>query len=250
MYDDATRSRVAAEIARGVSLNSLSKRLGINRSTIREWRDHPLPESRQSDCPHCTSSVPLNAHAYAYLLGLYLGDGCISALKNDVFSLRITCDTKYSLVIHEASEAIGLVRPGTRTFQVNKIGCLDVLAYWKHWPCLFPQHGPGRKHTRPIVLQPWQLTIVRRHPGRLLRGLFHSDGCRITNWTVRPLRAGPKRYEYSRYFFSNESTDIMGICTDALDVLGIAWRMPRPNLLSVARREAVLALDSHVGPKS
>jgi len=30
----------------------------------------------------------------------------------------------------------------------------------------------------------------------------------------------------------------------------IAWRMPRPNLLSVARREAVLALDSHVGPKS
>jgi hypothetical protein len=24
----------------------------------------------------------------------------------------------------------------------------------------FPQHGPGRKHERPIVLEPWQLEIV------------------------------------------------------------------------------------------
>ena len=31
---------------------------------------------------------------------------------------------------------------------------------WQHWPCLFPQHGPGRKHERPIVLEHWQRVIV------------------------------------------------------------------------------------------
>jgi hypothetical protein len=114
---------------------------------------------------------------------------------------------------------------------------------------LFPQHGPGRKHERPILLEAWQQEVVRRYPGALLRGLFHSDGCRITNWTVRQVAGSAKRYEYPRYLFSNESTDIMRICITALDQLGIAWRMARPNSLSVARREAVAVLDEHVGPK-
>ena len=70
----------------------------------------------------------------------------------------------------------------------------------KHWPCLFPQHGPGRKHLRPISLEPWQSEIVERYPGRFLRGLFHSDGCRVTNWAVRQVAGTAKRYEYPRYF--------------------------------------------------
>jgi len=49
--------------------------------------------------------------------------------------------------------------------------------------------------------------------------------------------------------FSNESADIMRLCQEYLDELGIEWRMCRRNLLSVARREAVAALDEHVGPK-
>jgi hypothetical protein len=49
--------------------------------------------------------------------------------------------------------------------------------------------------------------------------------------------------------FVNESGDIMGLCQEALDQLGIRWRMARRNSLSVARREAVAALDEHVGPK-
>ena len=58
-----------------------------------------------------------------------------------------------------------------------------------------------------------------------------------------------ERYTYPRYFFNNESADIMGLCRGALDRLGVAWRMPRPNALSVARREAVARLDEFVGPK-
>ncbi len=53
-----------------------------------------------------------------------------------------------------------------------------------------------------------------------------------------------------RYMFSNESEDIIGILTDALDLLGISWRRPRHNAIAVSRKEGVAALDAFVGPKS
>jgi hypothetical protein len=59
----------------------------------------------------------------------------------------------------------------------------------------------------------------------------------------------PKRYEYGRYFFTNESSDIMRIATDALDRLAVPWRRSNRNTISVARREGVAALDRFVGPK-
>jgi len=47
--------------------------------------------------------------------------------------------------------------------------------------CLFPQHGPGRKHQRKIELEEWQDVILRKFPGDFPRGLFHSDGWRGVN---------------------------------------------------------------------
>jgi hypothetical protein len=67
---------------------------------------------------------------------------------------------------------------------------------------------------------------------------------------VRTIASGPKRYEYPRYFFTNASADIIGLCTWALDLLGIEWKMSNARNISVARRHAVAALDEHVGPKS
>ena len=61
--------------------------------------------------------------------------------------------------------------------------------------------------------------------------------------------SGDHWYEYPRYLFSNESADILGLCGQALDQLGISWRLSRRNMLSVARREAVARLDEFVGPK-
>jgi len=50
--------------------------------------------------------------------------------------------------------------------------------------------------------------------------------------------------------FSNESEDIIGILTAALDLLQIRWRRPRRNMVAVSRKEAVAALDGFVGPKT
>ncbi len=58
-----------------------------------------------------------------------------------------------------------------------------------------------------------------------------------------------KRYAYPRYFFSNESADIMGLCGAALDRIGAQWRQNRRNSLSVARASSVALLDTFIGPK-
>jgi hypothetical protein len=70
-----------------------------------------------------------------------------------------------------------------------RTGCTEVKSTSKHWPCLFPRHGPGRKHERAIELEPRQAEIVARNPGDFARGLFHSDGCRLMNRVRRRLQA-------------------------------------------------------------
>lgn len=132
---------------------------------------------------------------------------------------------------------------------VQKQGCQEVLSYSRHWPCLFPQHGPGKKHLRRIELQSWQQTLVAEFPGEFARGLFHSDGYRGVNRVLRILADGDRWYEYPRYFFSNKSLDILALCGQALDLLGVEWRYARWDVISVAKREAVARLDEFVGPK-
>ncbi len=102
---------------------------------------------------------------------------------------------------------------------------------------------------RTIELQPWQRTIVMANPGSLARGLFHSDGYRGSNRVRAHLTGGDAWYEYPRYLFTNESGDILRLCGEVLDQLGVAWRFSRRNAISVARREAVARLDEFVGPK-
>lgn len=126
-------------------------------------------------------------------------------------------------------------------------------SYNSHWPCLFPQHGPGRKHNRRIELQGWQQEIVGAHPWEFIRGLVHSDGFRITNWTARTVAGARKRYEYPRYFFTNRSEDIRNLFTDALETVGVEWKTLYRNgealNISVARKASVALMDVHVGPE-
>ena len=82
------------------------------------------------------------------------------------------------------------------------------------------------------------------------RGLFHSDGWRGVNRVRRTLADGDHWYEYPRYHVQQRvRRDILRLCGEALDRLGVAWRYSRRNSISVARREAVARLDEFVGPK-
>jgi hypothetical protein len=178
--------------------------------------------------------------AFTYLLGLYLGDGYISAHHRGVFRLRVVCADAYPELIRLCASAMAEVLPN-KVGLSRKVGCTEVAAYSKHWPCLFPQHGPGRKHERRIELAPWQQELVDLDPRPLIRGLLHSDGCRVLNWV--------NGTAYPRYHFSNVSGDIRRIFGRACDQLGIEWRANNRWSLSVARRDSVALLDGFVGPK-
>jgi hypothetical protein len=228
---------------------------GINRTTLREWRDHPdKAQAARTDCPRCGDdpALPEPRADYAYLLGLYLGDGCISvggSPAKGVWRLRIMCADAWPGLVQECVRTLQSIRPASKVMLQQKQGCQEVSSYSRHWPCLFPQHGLGKKHLRQIELQSWQQTIVAEFPGEFARGLFHSDGYRGMNRVRRVLADGEHWYEYPRYLFSNKSTDILGLCGAALDRLEVKWRFARPDVISVAKKEAVARLDAFVGPK-
>jgi hypothetical protein len=69
------------------------------------------------------------------------------------------------------------------------------------------------------------------------------------NRVRRALPGGERWYEYPCYLFTNESTDILRFCGEALDRLEVAWRFAKPDVISVVRRDAVARLDEFVGPK-
>jgi hypothetical protein len=219
----------------------------VNRSTLRAWRSDPAGRASDDGCPRCTDQE-IDREAYAGLLGFYLGDGCVSEHAR-CFSLRIACDARLPAIIADVRNVLGLVRPGMTIFMVRAPGTIVVQGNWKHWPCVFPQHGPGRKHERPIVLEAWQHRIVEQHPEDFLRGLFHSDGSRTKNWASATVAGTKKRYEYPRWEFVNRSDDILGLCSWALDLCGIGWRRPRVNVIAVSRRDDVRRLDSLIGAK-
>jgi hypothetical protein len=241
-------------LAEGLSVAEAARQAGIPRGTVQMWVADGLAKTldaridRSADgqvCEFCRYVRGLSETSYAYLLGLYLGDGYIASHPRGVYRLRIFQDNKYPGLIHQCAIAMNWVIPSRIGFVQNE-GCKEIGSYSRHWPCVFPQHGPGPKHKRTIVLEPWQRWVaIERHPQLLLRGLVHSDGCR----TINRVRTRGKNYEYTRYMFSNRSEDIRGIFTDACDRAGIDWRQSYDWTISVSRRAAVEKMDQFIGPK-
>lgn len=246
MYDARTRREATALRAAGLSWSEISRRTGVSRSTLRDWAGGPI-EPLVGGCPRC-DLASIDASAYAALLGFYLGDGCLSRAAR-YWTLRIACDARQPGIVADLATTITTLRPQQRVYQLARPGCVMVTAHWVHWQCLFPQHGPGRKHERPITLEPWQEDVVRSRPDAFLRGLFHSDGCRVRNWTTQVVAGETKRYDYPRWQFTNVSADIRELCCWALDLVEIPWRQSSWNCISVSRREAVARLDELIGMK-
>jgi hypothetical protein len=192
------------------------------------------PGRKVSSCPRC--------------------DGHISHYSTHrVPNLMITCAESWPGLMEECEVAMKAVFPENGVCRVRRTGCSNVKVYSRHLHCLFPQHGRGKKHERRIALEPWQEDIMRAHPREFIRGLVHSDGCRATNWTTRLVGGERKRYEHPRYFFTNESDDIRQLCCEALDLVGVEWKVTaragNPYNVSVARKESVALMDAHVGAK-
>lgn len=194
---------------------------------------------------HNFSRLP--SQPYAYLLGLYLGAGCISQHPHRVYCMRIMFDSVYPGIVNECCAALESIfpnksaHPGLR----RDCNCFEVSMYSKHWPCFFPQHGPGHKHLRPIRLVEWQQTIVEANRKPFIRGLIHSDGTRIiaTERKSSYVRRAP------RYAFSNKSEDIKRLFCESCDAVGVRWTRPSDRQIAIYRKASVALLDEFVGPK-
>jgi hypothetical protein len=238
--------KVLALVSAGNNDTEIARLTAIPRGTVRDWRRGPHRGSlhRAGRCPIC-AGASIDVSAYSYLLGLYLGDGYLATHRRGVFRLRISMDKRYPNIIREAADAMKVVNITGAVGVLQRTGCVEIASYWRHWPCVFPQHGPGRKQERRIRLTGWQEWIVQRYPDRLLRGLIHSDGWRGTNG----VHSAGKAYDYPRYQFTNYSKDIRAIFCQACDDFGISWRQMNRVTVSVARRHEVAKLDRVVGPK-
>jgi hypothetical protein len=235
-------------VEKGLNDSQIARLTGIPRRTVLDWRrDRRDLQSPLAADPNDPAEGELPGRAYAYLLGMYLGDGCISAGRRDVWRLRIVLDAAYPGIVEECRQAIAAVRPANRiaVYRRRDSRCVEVSMYWKGWPWLLPQHGPGPKHLRKIELVPWQAAIVASNHEAFLRGLVHSDGCR---YVAHERKAGRDRYSV-RYAFCNRSDDIKRLFCLSCDALGIRWTSTAKQI-SVYRKDSVAILDGFIGPKT
>lgn len=105
MHGRAAVAEVLELRREGLGARRISRRTGLPVATVRDWLAGKLPRHSVEtsdvgsvDCERCGGeehyfeSLPLS---YPYLLGMYLGDGCISPGPRSVFRLRIFLDLRY-----------------------------------------------------------------------------------------------------------------------------------------------------------
>jgi hypothetical protein len=155
----------------------------------------------------------------------------------------LSLDARYPGILADARALMDRVFSGNSVARcpVRGTGAVVLTVYSSHAPCVFPQHGPGKKHLRPIVLEAWQDDLVQAAPWRFLRGCIRSDGCVFIN------RTGP--YEYLSYEFSNKSDDIRSLFVRTCRAVGLEPR-PAGTSVRIYRRASVALLQEHVGIKA
>ena len=238
-------------LAEGYSARYVSEETRVPFGTVVRWSQGRTRAFGERPPPRPWR--PPDDWSYAYLLGLYLGDGHIAVTKRRKVFLRIHLDGAYPDIVDDCRLVLGLTTLGGRTHVLLRRGSRinTVQSSWHRWPEALPQHGPGRKHLRPIVLEDWQREVVGRHPDRFVRGLIHSDGCRTVNRFKTKLPSGRvAECAYPRYFFSNLSADIRGLFCEACDALGVRWTISNPRNVSVSHRDSVAILERIVGPRA
>lgn len=191
--------------------------------------------------------------SYSYILGFYLGDGCLGHVKNS-FTLMIVNQSDRHETNQRIAENIKIIFP-TKNVMVRKrkeANCAVISMTSLRLDEMFP-HGKGSKHTRKIVLRDWQKEIVKLFPENFIKGMMESDGCRYV----------PRKKEcptYVIYQFANCSLDLHGFLQEAAAQIGLefTFRARKSNgekdrtqmfLTSFNKKTSVELLDSFVGIK-
>jgi hypothetical protein len=200
MRSNAEHSRAMELVTQGKNDCEVARATGIPRTTIRGWRRGETADRRvnaRGACPQCGHPkhdfAALPKRSYAYLLGMYLGDGHISRDARS-WRLRIALGTAWPGIIDECLEAMQDVFPHNVVSVVNeahlRVRCrelvltsagLPIPATWT-WQEAFEKDrartlagGDSRRSARAVLTRAHTLRRLPVHePGPCLR-----EGLRI-----------------------------------------------------------------------
>src|SRR3954468_8294731 len=93
---------------------------------------------------HFADWTPPDRYGYSWLLGYYLGDGCVSR-GSRTFQLRVVLDARYPDVFEECQTAVKMVVPHARVHVRHRRQDRGVLveAASPIWPRMLPQTDRG-----------------------------------------------------------------------------------------------------------
>lgn len=211
MHSQATVAEALRLRSAGLNNCEISRRVGAPRSTVRDWSSGKRPRSclPPSDFIHDPS-------AYVYLLGLYLGDGCISAHPRGVFRLRITLDVRYPAIAEECEAALQAVLPLNRVARhLRQCNCYEISTGAR-------QPSPRSPLARP---DPLRRLSLRKHGARKL-----ALSPLLVQQPLHPYQADLlRRLRSSRYSLDRGTA--------------------APKTIYVSRKADVARLDKFIGPK-
>ena len=166
-------------LAAGLRDSQISRRTGMPRSTISAWR-HGRGVTYHRRLSPAPAWRPRRPDSYCYLLGLYLGDGCLYVSPTGFATIVITLDVAYPGIVEQAIHASRRCFPDTpvhRVFQsqgsvaavkMNHPARPDPFGRLPHDQPL--QDEASQRPRRFVRVSPLLLLEpLRRHPAHLLR---------------------------------------------------------------------------------
>jgi hypothetical protein len=232
----------------GNNHGQIAKQLNIPRTTVRDFL-----KIKSNIVPKNKVPLPIEDEAfrknYAYFLGIFLGDGCLSLGKKNVYRCRITLDAKYSDIISKTKNCISTIMPNNKTSIVYRPykgmpSCVDVSCYSKEWIKVLTFYIAGPKWTHSIKLEDWQQSIVEKYPHEFWLGLYHSDGTRY-------VQTNTGKFVYSFCQKSEDITNLFKWCSDLLDIKYTSYKRDNMyNIVGFYSRASVSFIDTFAGQKT
>jgi hypothetical protein len=250
-YDINIIEEVLKRYEENKNISELSRIYSVPRHTILYWLKSNIlntiqvrEEINQKTIDSIYEHISLNKKEYSFILGLYLGDGCITQNgRNDSsYKLRIAQDNKYPKSIHDIKNKLSnfFVKEAKL---VDVKGCCHITIYDKYLPIYFPQHSKGFKHDRKINLNQFQLENIDH--AELMSGLWLADGSRYF--------ANHGKYKYERFNFTNKSLDIIELFESCLNKFEIKYsKRVKPDkiwIIEIQNKENVNKIKNIVGIK-
>src|SRR4051794_26661726 len=175
MHRPKIRAEALALVERGLNDCEISRRLGVPRRTILDWRRPsyvPRPTTPMETCPRCWRAAKPMRFApadYSALLGTYLGDGSISSGPRTM-RLRIALDAKYPRIIEETRALLDRCFPANSVDVIRKNlkgevpQRVDLLPTICHAPARSGPKAQTKDRSRALASRDHRCATVGVHP--------------------------------------------------------------------------------------